>query len=204
MVPKKVGSITLEYDRGDGVIESQAFDAEFQNALITGDISALTGTFAGKLDVNALDVVSRLNISGRAVAITSVASTAIANPTTHQFNDDGVWRTLISTTVDVPQGTANGTFAAIAVQYKIADQRGDNDQFPYNGRLVIDGTVYDTVNGRFGIFYRYNPCQIYEVVYYLAGAGTHTISFDVRWFDMKTNVYPEFTDIVIRCDVIRK
>lgn len=204
MVPKKVGSITLEYDRGDGVIESQAFDAEFQNALITGDISALTGTFAGKLDVNALDVVSRLNISGRAVAITSVAYKKIANPTTDHFNDDGVWRTLISTTVDVPQGTANGTFAAIAVQYKIADQRGDNDQFPYNGRLVIDGTVYDTVNGRFGIFYRYNPCQIYEVVYYLAGAGTHTISFDVRWFDMKTNVYPEFTDIVIRCDVIRK
>lgn len=203
-MPKKVGSITLEYDRGDGVIESQAFDAEFQNALITGDISALTGTFAGKLDVNALDVVSRLNISGRAVAITSVASAAIANPNTHHFNDDGVWRTLISTTVDVPQGTANGTFAAIAIQYNIRDQRGDNDQFSYNGRLVIDGTVYDTVNGKFGIFYRYNPCQIYEIVYYLAGAGTHTISFDVRWFDQPTNVYPEFTNIVIRCDVIRK
>lgn len=204
MVPKKVGSITLEYDRGDGVIESQAFDAEFQNALITGDISALTGTFAGKLDVNALDVVSRLNISGRAVAITSVASTAIANPNTHQFNDDGVWRRLISTTVDVPAGTANGTFAAIAIQYNIRDQKGDNDDFSYNGRLVIDGVVYDTVKGKFGIFYRYNPCQIYEIIYYLAGAGTHTISFDVRWFDQKTNVYPEFTNIVIRCDVIRK
>lgn len=205
MEPKKVGSITLEYDRGDGVIESQAFDAEFQNALITGDISALTGTFDGKLDANAVNAVSNLNIAGKAVATTDVRTRAVASPESHGFNDDGVYRSLMDAAIEVPQGM-NGAWAAVTMQYGVKDNKGsENGGFPCQYRILVDGVAYFTsaVEPFFWWFRRFDN-HLHEMLLYLSGAGTHTVALQYRWFDEPTNVYPQFNDLLYRIDLIRK
>lgn len=210
MVPKKVGSITLEYDPGDGTTISEAFDAEFQNALITGDVSALTGTFEGRLDANAIDAVSRLNIAGRAVAVTQVFESAPNTGTTKGFNDDGVYRTLMSIALEIPFGNGAGCWADISCQYHVVDNKGDeNAGFPCQYRILLDGVPYFTsIVCYFGpYFYSVNPAQsnfIHEMLLYLSAGQVHTISIQWRWFEAVTNVYPEFSALRMRADIIRK
>lgn len=204
MVPKKVGSITLEYDRGDGVIESQAFDAEFHNALITGDVSALDGYFAGTLDANAVDALDNLHITGRAAAITSVQQWARADGASHGFNDDGVYRTVCDQTIVVPEGMS-GAYCAVAIQYEIDDARGDNDMFVCRYRILQDGKSYYTnARMKFGLFYEVYPHHIHEMVLWFSGAGTHTVAMQWLWEPNNTNVYPIFKNITMRTDLIRK
>lgn len=204
MGSKKVGSITLEYDRGDGVIESQAFDAEFHNALITGDVSALDGTFTGKLTANAVNALDNLHITGRSAAITKIDRWAVVNPQTNGFNDDGIYRNVCQQQIEVPEGMS-GAFCAVAIQYKINDQRGDNANFISRYRILQDGQAYYT--GKrifFGIFYGRFNYHIHEIVLWLSGAGTHTVSMAWLWEPNETNVYPQFENIIMRTDLIRK
>ncbi|MEG0062989.1 MAG: hypothetical protein RR740_00150 [Pseudomonas sp.] len=206
-MPKKVGSITLEYDRGDGVIESQAFDAEFHNALITGDVSALEGTFVGKLDANAVDAVSRLNIAGRAVAITKTGKRGSSDdPPRIGFDDDGVYRSLIDIALEVPLGSSSGVFVAANLSYQCVDTKGDeNSMFPCQYRILVDGAAYFTsaveVWGNWFMNFDYH---IHEMLLYLSAGQTHTISLQYRWFDRPTNVYPLFRNITYRADIMRK
>lgn len=204
MEPKKVGSITLEYDRGDGVIESQAFDAEFHNALITGDVSALTGTFNGKLDVNAIDAVSRLNIAGRAVAITKAGRRDSSDGL--GFDDDGVYRSLIDIALEVPFGTTSGVFVAANLSYQCVDTKGDeNSMFPCQYRILVDGVAYFTsAVEAWGNWFLMFDYHIHEMLLYMKAGQTHTISLQYRWFDRPTNVYPLFRNITYRADILRK
>lgn len=201
MVPKKVGSITLEYDRGDGVIVSEAFDAEFNNAIIRGDISALNGTFSGKLTVGTLNAVSNLNVRGKSVAITTVTQQAVVEGI---FNDDGIYRTVGSVTFQVPASDLNGGTYWAALQYEIADNRGDNDFFLTQYQIVVDGVaIYTSGLHNFYIFIR-NIKNYYHEICGPCGPGYHTISFQYRWLDSQTNVYPRFNNILARVDYIRK
>lgn len=50
------------------------FHAEFNHALFNGSVDALTGTFSGKLTVQAIDAVGNLTIKGEAVASTIAVS----------------------------------------------------------------------------------------------------------------------------------
>ena len=208
MVPKKVGSITLEYDPGDGNLISEAFDAEFHNALITGDISALTGTFEGRLDVNALQAVSRLNIAGRAVAISSVFNVPDIVGQTEGFNDDGVYRTLMYTAIEIPYGNGSGCWADVSMAYNVVDYKGDeNFEFPCQYRILLDGVAYFTsAICPFGYYFAVNwdPNYMHEMLLYLSAGQTHTVTIQWRWFDMPTNVYPRFSNRKIRVDIIRK
>lgn len=210
MVPKKVGSITLEYDPGDGNTISEAFDAEFHNALLTGDISAVTGTFEGRLDANAIDAVSRLNIRGKAVAVTQVFESAPNTGTTKGFNDDGVYRSLMSIALDVPYGTGSGCWGAITCQYHVVDNKGgENSGFPTQYRILLDGVPYFTsAVDYFGAYFgSVSPAQsnyIHEMLLYLSAGQIHTITIQYRWFDADTNVYPEFSNLRMRADIIRK
>lgn len=201
---KKVGSITLEYALSDGTIVSEAFDAEFQDARITGDISALEGTFSGKLDVNALDVFKNIHIAGRSVAITTIATLPLANSSTHGFNDDGVFRTLISNVIEVPEGM-NGAWCVFKAQYTIDDQKDDNGGFLCQSRLIIDGDVYyQTSKVSWWMFYYDQHQHSAEMAIYLTGSGFHTIAIQYAWFSQSTNVYPRFSNIIMRSDVILK
>ena len=204
MVPKKVGSITLEFDRGDGVVISEAFDAEFHNALITGDVSALDGYFAGKLTANAVDALDNLHITGRAAAITSVKTWAQVDYNTNGFNDDGVYRTVCDQTIEVPEGMS-GAYCAVAIQYEIDDAQGDNDMFICRYRILADGASYYTnARAKFGLFYEVYPHQIHEIVFWFSGSGTHTVAMQWLWESNVTNVYPIFKNITMRTDMIRK
>lgn len=204
MVPKKVGTITLEHDRGDGVMVSEAYDAEFQNAVIGGDISFMEGTFQGKLTAQAINAVNNLNIRGKSAAVTYVTNLAEANSLTHGFDDDGVYRNVHQIAVEVPVGY-NGVWVAVSMSYQIADEREDNDQFPCRSRILVDDSVYwQSSLSYFGNYYRHFTHHAHEVVAYLSGSGFHTISLQWMWASRTTNVYPVFRNIRFRADVVKK
>lgn len=204
MVPKKVGSITLEFDRGDGVTVSEAFDAEFHNALITGDVSGLNGYFGGKLTANAINAIDNLHITGRAAAITAVYKKDRISKPEFDFDDDGIYKTIAQQQITVPEGMS-GAYCAVAIQYTIQDEREDNWMFMCRYRILQDGKAYYTnPRKQFGSFYAAYPYHIHEMVLWFSGAGTHTVAMQWLWEPAETNVYPVFVDLTMRMDLIRK
>lgn len=203
MVHKKVGTITLEYDRGDGVMVSEAFQAEFNNAIFNGNVSAMEGTFSGKLTANAIDAVKNLNIAGRATAITFVST---RDRVYGIFNDDSIWREVHGLTFEIPPQDWQGGWVSAGIQYYIDDQRWDNDNFPCQYRILVDGvSVYTAPNyALFKQFYRKVKHFYHEIVQRIPSHGYHTISLQYRWAYVNTNCYPDFRDIAIRADYIRK
>lgn len=204
---KKVGTITLEYDRGDGVIVSEAFQGEFNNAIFNGDISMLEGTFDGTLTAGTIDAVKNINIRGGSAALTTVGYVAEASRATgYLFNDDGVWRSVITTTFNVPEADEEGGWLSAGIQYRIDDAKRDNDYFPCEYRILIDGEVYFTSPQKtlFKWFYVTYKYFYHEVAKRITSPGAHTIALQYRWFDIGTNVYPEFFNVTIRADYFRK
>lgn len=199
---KKVGTITLEYDRGDGVVVSEAFQAEFNNAIFNGNVSAMEGTFDGALTANAIDAVKNLTIAGRATAITTVSYIGYVPDI---FDDDSVWRSVHTLSFQVPSSDLQGGWVTAGIQYYINDQRQDNDRFQTEYRILIDGQVVFTSpkSTQFKWFYRVFKYFFHEVSAKV-GPGYHTIALQYRWHDYPTNVYPEFYDVTIRADYIRK
>ncbi len=206
MVHKKVGTITLEYDRGDGVIVSEAFQGEFNNAIFNGDISMMEGTFQGSLTANAINATKNLNLKSGSVATTTVSTLDFAGPYTHGFSDDSVWRTVHGVTFVVPNADESGGWVSTGIQYKISDARGDNDMFPTEMRILLDGEVIYTSPtwSRFKYYYRQIKDFFHEVVSTVSGPGQHTITLQFRWHYYVTGVYPEFYDVTIRTDYFRR
>lgn len=184
------------------MVVSEAFQAEFNNALFNGDVSGMEGTFKGKLTANAIDAVKNLTIAGRAAAITTVSYVPyVANI----FDDDSVWRTVHSLTFQVPVSDTEGGWVTAGIQYFINDQRYDNDGFQTEYRLLVDGRIIFTspFASSFKWFYRIYK-YFYHEVSTRVGTGYHTIALQYRWHDAPTNVYPEFYDVAIRADYVRK
>lgn len=210
MVHKKVGTITLEYDRGDGVKVSEAFQGEFNNVIFGGNVSSLEGTFQGTLNAGTIDAVGNLNIAGRAVALTTVSQLAYANRYSHNFDDDGVWRTVHSLSFTVPSQDTSGGWISAVIQYYIGDQRRDNDLFETGMRILLDGEVIFTSENNtqmghlFTYFYDHVKYFYHEITANVTSPGTHTVGFQYRWKPNNTNVYPEFYDATLRVDYIRK
>lgn len=206
MVHKKVGTITLEYDRGDGVKVSEAFQGEFNNAIFRGNISMLEGTFEGSLTANAVNAVKNLNIKGGAVAITTVSTIReVSRRTGFHFNDDAVWRSIHTLTIETPPDSSGGWLAA-GIQYLIDDQKRDNGMFPCQMRIIIDGRVVYTSPAwsLFSYYYVIHKHFFHEVVERVSSARYHTVTLQYRWDEYPTNVYPEFYDVVIRADYFRR
>lgn len=203
MENKKIGTITLEYDRGDGVLVSEAFQGELNNAIFNGNVSAMEGTFKGLLTANAINAVKNLNLAGRATAITTVGYVGYVGGI---FNDDGVWRVVSQLAFDVPSADQFGGWVSTSFQYRISDSRGDNDLFLTKYRIVIDGVVIweSPVWSKFMYFYRAIKYFYHEVAARVTGPGTHIVSLQYKWGNIDTNVYPEFFDITMRTDYIRK
>ncbi len=203
MENKKIGTITLEYDRGDGVLVSEAFQGELNNAIFNGNISAMEGTFQGSLTANAINAVKNLNLAGRATAITTVGYVGYVGGI---FDDDGVWRVVSQLAFDVPSVDQFGGWVSAAFQYRIGDQRNDNAAFPTMYRIVLDGVViWESPDWtRFSFFYVRIKYFYHEVVARVTGPGTHIVSLQYRWGDANTNVYPEFFDLTMRTDYVRK
>lgn len=206
MVHKKVGTITLEYVNENGVVVSEAFMGEFNNAIFRGNISGMEGTFQGTLTVGAINAVKNLTIGGKATAVTTVSTLALANPQTHGFNDDEVFRTVHSLTFEVPTANFAGGWVTAGIQYRIDDQRQDNDMFRTEYRILIDGNVVFTSPqpSKFKWYYRNVQWFFHEVAAAVGSSGFHTITLQYKWYPAVTNVYPEFRDVTIRADYIRK
>ena len=206
MVHKKVGTITLEYDRGDGVKVSEAFQGEFNNAIFNGDISAMEGTFQGSLTAKSINAVTNLNLKSGSVATTTVSRLSYAGRYTHGFDDDSVWRSVHRLTFLVPSSDIYGGWVSAGIQYRISDARGDNDRFPTQSRLLLDGQVIYTSPAwtSFKWYYRVIREFFHELTARIGGPGYHTIELQYRWADAPTNVYPEFFDVTIRADYFRR
>lgn len=202
MVPKKVGSITLEYDRGDGVIVSEAFDAEFNNAIFRGNISGMTGTFKGRLTANTLNAVSNLNVRGKAVAITTAVYVGTLQGI---FDDDAIYRSILNINFVVPAADLSGGAYWAALTYDIADNKSDNNYFLCQYRILVDGNIYfESTPVTFWKYINMFKNFYHEIAGIATGPGTHSITLQYRWFDKKTNVYPRFDNIMGRVDYIRK
>lgn len=184
------------------MIVSDAFQAEFNNAIFNGNVSAMEGTFDGTLTANAIDAVKNLTIAGQATAITTVSHVAyVANI----FDDDSVWRSVHTLTFQTPSNDLDGGWVTAGIQYYINDQRQDNDIFRTEYRILIDEQVIfaSPRSTNFKWFYRVFKHFFHEVSAKV-GPGYHTIALQYRWHDYTTNVYPEFYDVTIRADYIRK
>lgn len=203
MENKKIGTITLEYDRGDGVLVSEAFQGELNNAIFNGNVSGMYGTFQGSLTANAINAVNNITLAGKSTAITTVGYVSYV---AGGFNDDAVWRAVSQLAFDVPSVDQFGGWVSTSFQYRISDSRGDNDLFLTKYRIVIDGVVIweSPVWSKFMYFYRAIKYFYHEVAARVTGPGTHLVSLQYKWAASHTNVYPEFYDITMRADYIRK
>jgi hypothetical protein len=179
-----------------------SFMAEFNNAIFRGNVSTLYGTFSGTLTAQAINAVKNLNIAGRAAAITYVTTRGQAVG----FDDDGQWRTVHSLGFNVPGEDSNGGWVSAAIQYHLVDHKGDNDLFHTVYRVLLDGNpIYSSPRSdQFGGFCKTIVDFFHEVSAPVGGPGYHSIELQFAWLPGKTNVYPEFTDITIRADYVRK
>lgn len=208
---KKVGTITLEYDRGDGVIVSEAFQGEFNNAIFRGTLEAANGTFAGKLTAKAIAAVSNLNIRGGAAAITTISTRGYADRGTNGFDDDNVWRNVHAHSFQVPSEDINGGWAYCSMQYFVDNTRHDSSKVGWRTqyRVLFDDQVVHTSGYKSDAYFGFGWCfqEIKHFKHELGmkvGPGTHTFAVQYRWASQDTNVYPRFDNIMFQVDYVRK
>lgn len=203
MENKKIGTITLEYDRGDGVLVSEAFQGELNNAIFNGNVSGMYGTFQGSLTANAVNAVRNLTLAGKSTAVTTVGYVSYVGGI---FNDDSIWRVVSQLAFDVPSADQSGGWVTAGIQYRIGDEGGYNEMFPTQYRIVMDGVVIwsSPVWTKFKYFYVAIKNFYHEVAARVTSPGTHLVSLQYRWGSINTNVYPQFFDITMRTDYIRK
>ena len=145
----------------------------------------MEGTFEGSLTAGAINAVKNINLKSGSVATTTISKLALANPATHGFNDDQVWRSIHNLTFVVPTADESGGWVSTAIQYLISDQKGDNDLFPTQMRILLDGQVVYTSPAwsRFMYYYRRIKEFFHEIVSNVTSPGAHTVTLQFRWAD---------------------
>lgn len=208
---KKVGTITLEYDPGDGSIRSDAFQAEFNNAFFNGRIEAESGTFSGKFTANAINVVKNLTIAGGSAAVTTITFRADVHKGEGGLGqDDGVFRSVIQQSYTVPSNDLSGGWLYISVQYHLTNTRhSDQDRkniWPTSTRLLVNGVLqnFQIDNLPFGIWWDKIEHFKHDMLVQVPGPGTYLFDMQFAWGPMVTNIYPYFNDIYVRFDYVKK
>lgn len=201
---KKVGTITLEYDRGDGVIVSDAFQAEFNNAIFRGKLDGVGGIFSGTLTANAIDAVSNLNIAGGSTAITTISEV----PYVVGFDDDEIWRNVHAHSFYVPPEDTSGGWAYCSIQYLLSNTHNSGNKVGWGTqyRVLFNGSVIFSSPMWFGFGWAYNVIQYFkhEIGARVPGPGYHTFAVQYRWQSERTNVYPRFDNVMFQVDYVRK
>ena len=202
MDSKKVNSIPLQYMNHEGVMVTGNFMGEFNDATFNGDVSAMEGTFSGTLTVDSIDAANNINFMEGSAAVTTINTLdKVSN-----FDDDGVWRDVISTRFIAPSDEADeGGWAAIAMQYTVSDKKGNNDYFPVYFRILLDGVPIYTTPGssKLGAYYKFYRTFSYAINTRVS-SGEHEVTYQFKVNDYSTNMYAEFINIVMRVDYIRK
>lgn len=207
MDTKKVDAIPLSYLAFDGSIKTGNFMAEFNDATFSGNVSAMEGTFSGKLTAQAVNAAMNLNIAGQSVARTTVSRLALRNRYTggSRFQDGDPYASIHSINFIVPNDDVYGGWFTCGIQYELTDWKGDNDQYECQYRILLDGvSLYTSPWGNFGAMYRYTRNFYHEIVGRVNSRGTHNVDIQIRFEELFGQVYPEWRNIVLRVDYIRK
>lgn len=204
---KKVGTITLEYDPGDGTgIRSEAFQSEFNNAYFNGRIEAESGTFSGKFTANAINIIRNLTIAGGAAAVTQVAYKATANEV--PWNDDAVFRSVATHAFQVTD--LFGGWLYFSIQYHLTNTHNSGQDrkkaWPTSCRLTVNGQPvnFNLVRGPFGVWWMRIEHFKHDAVVQAPGPGTYLFDLQFAFDPLTTNVYPYFSDIYTRVDYVKK
>lgn len=205
---KKVSTITLEYDRGDGQIVSEAFQAEFNNAFFNGRIEAYAGTFSGVFTANAINIIRNLTIAGGSAAVTSIIYKADASDV--PFNDDGVFRSVADFAFQTPPGDLGGGWLYFSIQYHLTNTHNSGQDrkksWPTSCKILVNGTPvnFNLVRAPFGTWWMAIEHFKHDAVVQAPGPGTYRFDMQFAFDSLVTNIYPFFSDIYVRVDYVRK
>jgi len=198
---KKVNAVALPYLAFDGSTQTGLFMAEFNDASFSGNISALEGTFSGKLTADAVNAAANINIAGQSVARTTISVLADRRG----FSDGDGWASVHSVNFVVPNSDEQGGWFTCGIQYAITDEKWDNDNYRLQYRIVINGVaLYNSPWLVFGDFYRMIKDLYHEVSGVVTTPGVKNIDLQYQFAEQPTNVYPVFTNTTFRVDYIRK
>ena len=209
---KKVGTITLEYNRGDGVVISNAFQGELINATFNGEIDVWDATFDGSFTAQAVNVVKNLQLSGSSVAVTTMTYIPTIGKgqgvDPNLGSDDGQWRDVAVHTFYVPPENFIGGWAYVSVQYLIDNNRHSQDKtlWPTKHQVLVNGELnYFTPYYTAYAFYYVGVKNFkHDKVIAINSPGYYTVRLQFAFGDADTNVYPYWEDVFIRVDYVKK
>ncbi|MCW7556482.1 hypothetical protein NX722_28370 [Endozoicomonas gorgoniicola] len=205
---KKAGTIRLSYTRADGVKVTKDYQAEFNDATFSGDVSSLTGTFRGTLTADAINAVKNVTIAGNSVA----RSFYVYHPNPINVHTDG-YQVLSSIAFNIPSGIATSRITAIAR----ATFRLNIDHGSWNAseikkimhfRTVMNGVVVDSFDSRVAMFtqkYKHvpNPLLQFNIVA-PCSVGLNSLSVQMFVSNSGPNIYPTCTNREFVVDVVFK
>ena len=200
---KKVGTIRLSYIRADGVTVTKDYQAELNNAVFSGNISGVRGTFRGKFSSKAVNVVSNPSIAGRSTAVSVVVEhSGELRPW------QNAWIDIAYAVVNVPSEDSSGGRLNIAVQFDHLRNEGTprfDEQFrPYRERVLINGVEVALIDSAYGELWLSNPLRFYEYAAQVHGPGPAAVAIQVYFPDWGHNVHPVIANRTIRVDYMRR
>lgn len=212
MVHKKVGTITLEYDRGDGTTISEAFQGEFVNAIFNGVLDVRNSTFDGSFTADAINVIDNIHIRGQAVATTTMTYIPTigkgGGPDGKLGEDDGQFHDVVSHTFYVDPNDFNGGWAYINVQWLISNTRHSQDKEAWHVKhqVLINGELnyFTPYYSPYAMYFRAIQNFKYTNVIPINSPGYYTVQLQFAFQSENTNVYPYWDEIFVRVDYLKK
>ena len=175
--------------------------AEFNDGVISGDITGSDGVFAGTLTADAIDAVDNVTIRGKSVAVTVSGYLADSG---QKWDDDGIYRDVHKVAITTPPGDTKGGIFRTIFQFKTIDGKGDNQWFRCQFRILRDTeTLWESAEAYQGI-YQYAGQYFSFLVAGSMSYGLHTFTLQYRIFPATTNAYPRFYNVRSVVDYSRK
>ncbi len=196
---KKVGTVRLGYYRSDGIYVEKDFRAELNDAVFAGNVSALNGTFRGKLTAQAVNAVKNINLGGHSVA----RSVAVHTP--GQVNiGQNVWGTLGSANINLPAGDY-GTIrikAALYCYFWVTDLNHGSEHTRWSSiRVLVNGV--SRYESKAAVHHLHSHSNNWGLEFILpAGVGVNTVTFQFYVPDVGYNIAMHFNNVRMRLDLV--
>ena len=162
-------------------------------------MSALEGTFSGVLTADSIESVKNLTIAGR-----SVARTWAKYEASHRRGQEAVWRSVANLVCDIPDGESGVLF--FTAQYDMSSYDFDSSQRNFNVQynVLFDGNSVALSPVTWWPHFFGPDRRVYHAHSLNVGAGRHVIDVQWIWFAAATTPYPQFNDVYIKADFVKK
>jgi hypothetical protein len=173
--------------------------AELNDVYFNGSVSALNGTFAGTLTANAVNALSKLNISGNAVAIDTATVTS-------RFPASGYLRenfteSVFTVSINVPD-TAGQAMLIVTGEWVNADT--DDSQRNFYGRRAyyFNGAAIHT--DAWNNYYYYFGARLQDRFFVPVTPGINTFNMTFQTGNGDTTPLMYIKDLGVRLTYVRK